>query len=101
MVAVASAADLKTEQQSWPLACLRDWVATAAAVAAACVFGFLIVAGVSRLLYDAGALSQTNDALLRDLPVIEDFEMYQQVEDVDFLRRLHGTGLFAEEEDDV
>jgi hypothetical protein len=35
--------------------------------------------------------------LLRDLPVIENFELYNQADDVEFLRQLDKTGLFAEE----
>ena len=42
-----------------------------------------------------------NEKLLRDLPVIEDMELYRQAGDVDFLRKLHDEGLFPEESSDA
>ena len=38
-----------------------------------------------------------NVPLLRDLPVIENFDLYHQADDVEFLRQLDRAGLFAEE----
>ncbi len=39
-----------------------------------------------------------NAALLRDLPVIEHFELYYQADNIDFLKLLESEGLFADQE---
>ena len=62
-------------------------IATAAVVAAA-VGGFLAVAVLT---------PNPNEALVRDLEVIENLDRYRQVESIEFLRSLEETGLFAED----
>jgi len=42
-----------------------------------------------------------DDALARDLPVIEDLDLYRRLDDVSFLRKLHEEGLFEEETNDA
>ena len=37
---------------------------------------------------------------MRDLPVIENMDLYEVADSVEFLRQLEKTGLFAEEADD-
>ena len=41
-----------------------------------------------------------NQGLLIDLPVIERLDEYRQIDDIDFLRELHKSGLFSEDEPD-
>ena len=43
----------------------------------------------------------TDDGLARDLPVIEDLDLYRRLDDVEFLRKLHEEGLFEEETKDA
>jgi hypothetical protein len=38
-----------------------------------------------------------NEQLLRDLPVLENLDQYQKIDDVKFLRKLHAEKLFAKE----
>lgn len=60
-------------------------------------------AGVGFGLF-AALLPGPNDALLRDLPVIENLDVYQHAESVEFLRQLQSEQLFEEDEteaDDV
>jgi anti-sigma factor RsiW len=73
----------------------RGWmraVLPAAALAAAGLMGWL---GLHLLWPDP------NRELLEDLPVVEHLDPYQQVGDIEFLRRLQAEGLFAEEESDA
>ena len=41
-----------------------------------------------------------NERLVRDLPIIENVDVYDYVESVDFLSELEQSGLFSEEESD-
>jgi ferric-dicitrate binding protein FerR (iron transport regulator) len=38
-----------------------------------------------------------NQQLLRDLPVLENLDQYQKIDDIEFLRQLHARKLFAKE----
>ena len=38
--------------------------------------------------------------MLRDLPVLENYDEYRQVGDIEFLRLLRDEGLFAEDEEE-
>ena len=49
----------------------------------------------------AALLAQPNEQLVKDLPVIEDIELYRVAESVDFLRQLDEAGLFDEEVEDA
>ena len=44
---------------------------------------------------------QKDDALARDLPVIENLDLYRRLDDVDFLRQIHDEGLFEEDTKDA
>ena len=46
-------------------------------------------------------LAKPNEQLARDLPVIEDIELYRVVDGVEYLRQLDGSGLFDEEVEDA
>jgi anti-sigma factor RsiW len=45
--------------------------------------------------------AQPNDRLVRDLPVIENVDRYRNAENLEFLRELDRSGLFAEEVTDA
>ena len=45
--------------------------------------------------------SQPNRQLVRDLPVIENVDLYRHADSVDFLRELDKQGFFAEEGEDA
>lgn len=60
----------------------------AAGLLVAAAAGFLAV----RLLWP-----EPNGPLLRDLPVVENLEAYRQTPDLEFLKQLSESGLFAEE----
>ena len=45
--------------------------------------------------------SAKNDQLVRDLPVIENVELYRHVDNIEFLRQLEAEGLFDEAVDGV
>ena len=58
---------------------------------AAGVIGF----GIGRWLWP-----DANQSLVRDLPVLQNFDLYYQADDIDFLRLLDREGLLAEGEND-
>ncbi len=67
------------------------WVAVGASVVLASMAAFW---GVSTYL------SRPNDQLAQDLPVIENVELYEVADNVEFLRELEQAGYFKEETDD-
>ena len=66
-------------------------VGTAGAVAAAWG-GYVLV---------MGQLSQPNEQLVQDLPIIENVDLYRHAESIEFLRDLDREGLFAQEVEDA
>jgi anti-sigma factor RsiW len=70
---------------------LSAWVLSTAGVVAAGILGFALVYSV---------YSQPERELLRDLPLIENMDMYQAADSVEFLRSLKREGLFQEETSD-
>lgn len=90
MVAVAAEEELAAQTAQLPRRRRRRGAAAAVGVAVAAVAGFV----VGRQFWP-----DPNAALIRDLPVIENLEMYRQAESLEFLRRLHDSGLFGEEAD--
>ena len=60
----------------------------------------VIGCGVAGFLLIAGVYGRPNERLLRDLPVIENVELYRQAGDLDFLHKLQDEGLFVEEPSD-
>jgi anti-sigma factor RsiW len=68
---------------------LRVWGWTGAAAAA--IVGFVI----GRALW-----TDPNEQLLRDLPVLQNYDLYYQADNIDFLRQLDQAGLFDEKEAD-
>jgi hypothetical protein len=62
--------------------------------------GFGVAALASYLLISF-LFARPNQQLLRDLPVIEDIDLYRVVENEEFLRELEESGLFDEEGEDA
>jgi anti-sigma factor RsiW len=91
MVAVAAGQDAAAVQDAWPRQKRRQQWLGGGALAAAGLVGF----AVGHWLWP-----NPNDQLLRDLPVLENFELYYQADNIDFLRMLENEGLFAEGDND-
>ena len=66
------------------------------------IFKRLTVAGAAVLGFLIGVKAWPNNSrqLLRDLPVIENFERYRYADSIDFLRQLEASKLFDEEASD-
>jgi hypothetical protein len=85
---VALAAEQEVQQQSGPAPRRRRlWLGLAGVVLA----GLAGCVAVWRFWPDP------NQQLLRDLPVLENLDQYQKIDDVEFLRQLHAQKLFAKE----
>jgi anti-sigma factor RsiW len=91
MVAVAAAEDAAELASAWPRRQRRRQLAGGVALFAAGLLGF--VAG-------HWWWPNPNEQMLRDLPVLENLELYYQADNIDFLRLLDEQGLFAEGEAD-
>ena len=78
----------------------RWGVGAASAVALALLAGFVATALVSYWMIMT-YLSRPNEQLARDLPVIENRELYRAVDSIEYLRMLEESGLFDEEVDDA
>jgi len=86
MIALEARHELQRRQRALPSARRRRWLAAAAGLLAATAGGYFL----------AGALlPDPNAALLRDLPVLENLDRYQQVDSLEFLEGLLESGLFA------
>ncbi len=92
MVAVAAADDVQKAKAEAPRRRLRTAVWTALGLSGAAAAGFLLAA---RLVPDP------NKDLLQDLPIIENFDQYREVDNIEFLRALNKEKLFAEDTDDA
>jgi len=91
MVAVAAADDVR--QHAVTARKRRTWLRAAAGAS-------LIVAALVGFRLASQRLTRADRELLRDLPVIENLDALQQVEDVEFLRALENEGLFVAEVSD-
>ena len=89
MVAVAAAEEAEAVNRALPKLKQRQRLAGVIAMVAALAVGFVI---------GRQAWPDPNEALLRDLPVIENIDLFYQVEDVEFLRGLDREHLFEEAE---
>jgi hypothetical protein len=92
MVAVDAEGEIAKRTADAPVRRKRRLLATGLAALLAVVAGFAIV---------SIALPDQNDALLRDLPIVENFEYYHAVGDLAYLKRLDETGLFTVAPNDV
>ena len=88
MVAVQIDNDVGHQQRSWGRARTLQRTATAVSILLMAVAGFVIAKYV---------LEAPDRAFLRDLPIIERVEVYEHVDDLEFLQMLADEGLFNEE----
>jgi anti-sigma factor RsiW len=87
MVAVAASEDASELARALPGRRRRRQLLGGAGLVAAGLLGFVV---------GHWWWPNPNDQLLRDLPVLENFELYYQADNIDFLRLLDEQGLFAE-----
>ena len=85
MIAVEARTEHEQQLAHAPQARLQRWLVALAALAAAIAVGYF---AAGRLLPDP------NEALLRDLAVIENLDRYQLAGSIDYLRALDTSGLF-------
>ncbi len=62
--------------------------------------GGLAVVVLASFWLSSLVLARPNEQLVRDLPVIEDVDLYRYADSVDFLKQLEQSGLFDEEVED-
>ena len=62
--------------------------------------GGMLAAGLIGFVVGTHLFPNPNEELLRDLPVLENFERYYQADNIDFLRMLEEDGLFVEGDSD-
>ena len=60
----------------------------------------LLAAAVAGFAIGHSLWPNTNEKLLEDLPVLQNFELYYQVDNLQFLELLDREGVFVEEEND-
>jgi len=90
LVTLNATQELATIKAASPTARLRKWAIAAALLVACGTIGF---AGGRAIWPDP------NRRLVHDLPILENLDAYQDVQDIGFLERLDDSGLFAEEHD--
>ena len=88
MVALAAAEDVAKAKTEAPRRRLRTGLWAAAGLVAAAAAGFFLVASL---------LPDPNVQLLKDLPILENFEQYREVDSIEFLRDLNEARLFADD----
>ncbi len=91
MVAVAAGEDVEREQADAPRRRRRRLWTIGGGMAAAAVVGFLLVALTA---------PDPNQQLLQDLPVLENFDEYRQIGEIEFLVKLRDAKLFADKSGD-
>lgn len=91
MVTVRASREMRRRAATGPFrgAAAAFWMAAALLAFVAAGAGYLLT---SRLL------SHAEEQLVRDLPVIENVDLYWYVDDIEFLRALEQSGVFAEDE---
>ncbi len=91
MVALAAAEDAGKAKAEAPKRRRRKWLWAAAGLVGAAAAGFLLVTSL---------VPDPNAQLLRDMPILENFDQYREVDSIDFLRALNDEKLFTEDADD-
>jgi anti-sigma factor RsiW len=90
MVAVAASEEAQEVEQARPRRLRMQRVVALASVLAAGVVGFVLGQALWR---------SPNQELLEDLPVLENFDLYYQADNLEFLRMLEHEGIFSEADD--
>ncbi|NQU22234.1 MAG: hypothetical protein HQ567_13200 [Candidatus Nealsonbacteria bacterium] len=88
MVAVEAEEELDRLQAEAPRRRRRRWLLVGCG---------LLIAGLTGYAVAAMLLPDPNRDLIRDLPVLENFDQYRRIDSVEFLRELHTEGVFAEQ----
>jgi hypothetical protein len=88
MVALAGEDEVAQARVADPARRRRRWLEAGIATLAAAIVGFVLV---------AVGMPDQNEALLRDLPVIKNLELYRDVDDIGLLKQLQKANLFPEE----
>lgn len=88
-VAVAAEQEVQQQREELPLKQRRQWLLGVCAMLGAAMLGYLATA----LLWP-----NPNSALLRDLPVLERVDQYQEVGPFQFLDSLYQEGLFPNDD---
>jgi len=91
MVALAAADDVEKAKAQQPRRRRRAALWAAAGLFGAAAAGFLIVASL---------VPDPNTQLLRDLPILENYEQYHEIDSIEFLRALNNEKLFPKDADD-
>lgn len=91
MVALSAVQELEQEQVQQTRAGKWWWGGAVGGAIAATAISYWVV---------SSWLARPHEQLLRDLPVIEDVELYRVADSVEFLRQLREAGLFEQEEMD-
>jgi hypothetical protein len=91
MVVVAAEEDVVRQQSDAPRRRRRRRLLIGGGVLAAGLAGFLVVAMFT---------SNPNRQLLQDLPILENFDSYRQVDGIEFLRMLSRERLFTEDSEE-
>jgi hypothetical protein len=89
LVAAKASEQLGTQQRAISHQRNRSWIYGAGALAAALALGYLTFVVVS---------NRRLNQVLRDLPIVENFDLYRQSPSVEFLQQLGRAELFAAEE---
>ncbi len=90
MVAVAAVDDAQKARAQGPRRRLRAALWAVAGLVGAAAAGFLIVTSL---------IPDPNAQLLQDLPILENFDQYREVDNIEFLRALNKNNLFPEDGD--
>lgn len=90
MVALAAQDDARTAEQGRRRRVWLAWSGTVAVIVLAAVFGYLAA---------RYRLDRPNRRLVKDLPVIENVDVYQYAESTQWLEMLDESGLFGDEEE--
>jgi hypothetical protein len=91
MVALQEEAELSRRRAQAPRRRVRRWVIGGVGLLAAVLAGFLAVAVF---------WPEPDRQFLRDLPLLEDYDELNQIDDVDFLQTLYDQGFFVKDAPD-
>ncbi len=93
MVALAAEEDVRKSLEEAPRRRRRTWLLCGGGMLAAGLAGFMAFT-----LMASNPNRQLNKELVQDLPILENLDEYQQIQDIKFLRMLQESGLFPKVE---
>ena len=74
---------------------IQQWVFVGFAVLAACLAGFILSTALAALLSACGLLTTNNDAVLENLPVLENLDKYKLAENIAFVQAISHIDYFS------